>query len=275
MIASVVFLLLAVVQQPQRPTLLVDVQLVGVESRVMEAVLAQDSTLLLPTDELGALLGVSLPRAGPWTALTALRAAFPSLRVTVSLRALVVYVEDDLEVLAATRNVREKQRRIAQRAPPIYPTGPSFALSVDDRGASVGEASYSLRGRVFAQVRSGSLWYRPASVPPGTTSWALSVIPTSALFLAVSDGDHQLPQATGRLTVGPAWLSAMWTPEQYAVDGLVTVGRLSLFASSRNSYAVTLRAPVAVQIGRTGRTTTARVSVGPVFPSPFSPPTVP
>src|SRR6266550_2515493 len=264
-------LVLLVIQQPTRPNLLVDVQLVGVEQTVMEAVLSQDSTLSLPTQELSALLGIVLP-AVTWTPLTALRAQFPSLRVTVNLRGLAVYIEDELEVLTATRNVREKQRRQAQRAPVIIPSGPAFALSVDNRGASLVDASYSLQGRVFGQVRSGSLLPRPGSiVQHGATSWALSVIPTPALFLAYSDGDQQRPQATGRLALGPTWVSANWTTTQWSADGLLALGRLSVFVSTRNTYAITLRAPVAVQLGRTGKITTARVSVGPVFPSPFQP----
>jgi len=272
----VVALLVALmVQQPRSDTILLSVQLVGVRSAVMEASLDSDSSLSLPTTDLSALLGIELPRAR-WTPLDVLQAQYRSLRITVSLRALSVWIEDDFETLPATRAMRDQQRRQAERAPVIYPSGPSVALSVDDRGATLTEAGYSFQGRAFAQVRTGSLFPRPASlVQRGTTSWALSVIPTPALFLAYSDGDYQRPTVTARLSTGPTWLSASWTPEHYVVDGLLTVGRLSFFASSRNSYSITLRAPVAVQLGRTGRTTTARVSVGPVFPSPFSPPTIP
>jgi len=242
----------------------------------MEAVLAPDSTLSLPTGDLEALLGVKLPPAA-WTSIPALRAAFPSLRVTVNLRGLVVYVEDDFETLGATRAARDKQRRLAHRAPVVIPSGPAFSLAADDRGATLAEAGYSLGGRAFAQVRSTGLFPRPASIAQRDfTSWTVSAIPTPFLFIAYTDGDHQRPEATARLTAGPTWVSASWTPERYSVDGLLTFGRLSLFASSRNAFALTLNArPVGLQLGRAGKHTTAKLTYGPQLPTPFTPPMIP
>jgi len=267
------FLLIAL----QQPPLLVDVQLVGVSHSVMEATLGSDSTLSLPTADLSALLGIELPRTA-WTLLSTLQAQYRTLRITTSLRSLSVWIEDEAEVLPATRAVRDKQRRQSQRAPVIYPSGPSLALSADDRGATLTEAAYSFQGRVFATVRSGSVFPRPASLlQRSATSWALSAIPAPGLFVAYSGGDHgQRPQITARLSTGPTWLSASWTPEHYVVDGLLQLGRVALFASSRDAFALTINAhPVGLQLGRTGNHTTAKLTYGPILPSPFQPPQVP
>ncbi len=110
------------------------------------------------------------------------------------------------------------------------------------------------------------------------TSWSLSLAPHPALFVAYTGGDHAQPATvTGRLAVGPLWVSPYWQAGRpVQVDGLVALGPLTVFASSRQQYALTIRAvPVGVQIGRTGTSTTARISYGPIPPNPFAVPVVP
>jgi hypothetical protein len=266
------------VQQPAKAeTLLVSVELPGVTSRVMEVVLQPDSTLLLPTQELGTLLGVTLSPA-PWTSLDALRKQFPALRITLSLKALTLYIEDDLLTLDVTRAVRAKQQVRAQGAPVVAPSGASFAVAANDRGASYVDAGYSWRGRLVTQVRSGSFLPRPQGLPRSAataTSWAVSAILLPELFVSYVGGEQRPAQVAGRIVAGPAWVSASWNETQFSADGLLTFGRVALYGSSRKSFAVTLRGPVAVQLGHTGNVTTLRASVGPNLPSPFQPPQVP
>jgi len=265
-VAAVALLLSAsAAARGQSPNLLVSVELNG-QRRTVEAVLTADSALLLPAADVHALLGLD-PPAATWTTLPALRHAWPPVSFTWLPRELRVVVDDPTAVLPATRARRAALTRQARGAPPLAVTrgGPFAAVVADDAGRSLVDLGYSWRGRVAVTARRSSTF---------GTAWAVSLAPLPALFVTYTDGERSLPSATARVAVGPAWAFATWTPGRWSVDGLVSVGRVSLFASSRDAFVITFRGPVAVQLGRAGSVATGRVSVGPVPPSPFVVPVV-
>lgn len=231
---------------------------------MVEAVLTADSALLLPARDVHALLGLD-PPAAAWLPLAELTRRYPTVAFAWYPRALVIVVEDPLGVLPATRALRDRLARQARGAAPLVVTrgGPFLSLAADDSGRSLVDAGYSFRGRAALQVRR--------SATRGT-SWALSVAPGPHLFLSYGDGDRRQPAASGRLAVGPAWVSASWTPTSSSVDGLVALARgVSLFASTRDVYVLTVQQPAwALQVARSGPVAAARLSWGPVPASPFS-----
>jgi len=248
---------------------LVAVELLGVHARTIEARYAlPDSTLELPAGELRELFGVTVPV--PWVALPALEAAYPSVMFTWIPRELRLLVQDPREVLPASRDARAALLRRAQSANPFAYrafAGPFGAVTADDSGRSLLELGYSLRGRASV---TGS--YLPAA---HRGLWTAAVTPWSALSLSIS-GDARVQSATGRLAIGPTWAFATWSAGAVQLDGLVALGPVAIFASSRHSYLVTLtRAGVAVQAGRTPQQTTVRLSFGPQLASPFLVPVVP
>ncbi len=105
----------------QTPNLLVQVDLVGVGSTMVEAVLTPDSVLLLPARDVAALLGLD-PPPGEWTSIADLQHRFPPLAVIWAPRELRLVIRDDLAVLPATRRLTEQQRRQAQGAPSYFAT---------------------------------------------------------------------------------------------------------------------------------------------------------
>jgi len=245
-------------------TLLVALMLLGGRSVTVEAVLARDSTLLLPAGEVAALLGTGAPIA-PWVTVRDLSRAWPTVAFTWDARALVVYVSDPLAVLPASREARARGDAQARGATYIPRSGPFAAFTGDDRGRSAWEGGYSYKGRVAVTAR------RTVS----GASWGLSVAPSSALFLSYYDGDRMRPMASARIAAGPAWLSATWQNGAAALDALLALPHVAVFASSRETFAVTLTAaPVGVQVGRSGGRIAARVTYGPVPPSPFVVPQV-
>lgn len=171
-------------------------------------------------------------------------------------------------MLPASQALYERLTGQARDAPPVTVTrgGPFLALAADDGGHQLLEGGYSYRGRVAVHLRHATA---------RGSAWALSWVPSPVLFVSYVDGDQQIPQVAGRLAAGPAWVSAAWTPDRWSADGLLVLGPVALFASTRNSFALTVRGPVDVQVGRTGDVTTARLSIGPFHPSPFSVPVVP
>ncbi len=105
-------------------------------------------------------------------------------------------------------------------------------------------------------------------------SWAVSFAPSPVLFVSYSGGHSGRDAVSARIAKGPLWLQPVWsaTDHRLQADGLVQVGRVTVFASTRRSYVVTVRGPLDVQVARINGTTTGRVSLGPIPPSPFSPP---
>jgi hypothetical protein len=267
-VAAAVLLLSSVAAaRGQTPNLLVDVALVGTARHaVVEAILTADSTLLLPAAAVHALLGLPAP-ASTWTTPAAIARAFPTVTVEWRPRELRLLVDDPLGVLPASRAIVDARQRHARGAAYVARSGPFAAFAADDSGRSAIDAGYSWRGRIAVTGRHSST--RGAA-------WAVSLAPAPSLFVSYVGGDRSPPMATARVAAGPAWAFATWTPGRWSVDGLVTVGRVSLFASSRDAFAVTINAaPVGVQVGRQGSRTTARLTYGPLMPSPFSVPVVP
>lgn len=248
-------------------TLLVSVELVETSQRVLvEAVLADDSTLHLPAEPVGQLLGVTFPVL--WISVEQLQQQYPTLTVAWLPLEMRVVILDPLRVLPASREAQQRivaRTRLAFNVP--VRSGPFLSLTADDRGEHLTDIGYSFRGRASATLRQSST---------RGSAWALTLAPSPRLYLTVADGDQMQPTASARLAAGPAWAFATWTPQGFETDGLLQVGRVSLFASTREIFAVTINAaPVGVQVGRQGNTTTARLTYGPVMPSPFTVPTIP
>lgn len=253
----------------QQPNTLIEIEVVGVTHRTVEAVMTKDSVLLLPAGEVFQLLGLGSVPTAPWMTPQSLTKQFPSLVVTWLPRAMRVRIEDPLEVLPATRQLRDQRDRQARGAAPYLATrsGPFLAFTADDRGQNLVDVGYSYRGKVALQGQHSTT--RGAA-------WGLSVVPSPRVFLSYSAGDRQRPTATARVAAGPAWAFVAWSPDRWSADGLVTWGRVSLFASSREAFALTINAvPVGAQIGWSGGRTTARITYGPIGPSPFAVPQVP
>jgi len=161
---------------------------------------------------------------------------------------------------------RSLVERIGRGASPFagFQSGPFAAWTADTRGGSALDAGYTWKGRVTATARHTA----------SGTSWAANVSPWRALSLGVT-GDHAVTSAQGRVSVGPAWGFVTYAPGQVQLDGLVQLGPVAFYASSRDAFAITLRGPVALQVGRTGQVNSVRFSVGPFVPSPFVVPVVP
>jgi len=250
-------------------TLLVDLQLSGSpEHRVVEVILTRDSLLLLPAREVNEFLGLPQPTA-TWTTPAELRSRWPAISVTVLLRELRLVIDDPLAVLPISRQLRDQRERQGRGAAPLTVTrsGPFLALAADDNGRSLVDLGYSWRGRVAVTGRQSSTF---------GSSWGVSLAPSPKAFISYAGGQRQTPSASARVAAGPVWAFASWTPDHWSADGLVTWGRVSLFASSREAFALTINAvPVGAQIGWSGGRTTARNTYGPVMPSPFTVPVVP
>ena len=241
--------------------------LLGVGSTVVDGILTPDSTLLLPAREVAALLGTDVGTGG-WTSLTELRHRWPPITVTWIQRELRVLVDDPLAVLPRTRQLIEQQQRQARGTSSALAvrSGPFGAFTFDQLGHELVEGGYTWRGRVAVMARRSN---HRDGLEQGASTWGVSFAPLPAVFLSYLDGNRQPPIVSGRLAVGPMWLSTTWTPTHTHVDGLVRLGSVSLFASSRQAYAITVRGPISAQVGRVGGLTTGRVSFGPVPPSPF------
>jgi hypothetical protein len=245
---------------------LVVVRLVGVGEVTLEARLA-DSTLELPAAEMYALLGLGTP-PGPGVRLDALQRMYPVVNFVWTPREMLLTVEDPQAVLPASRAAIDRLGRQGRGAPGLTVTrsGPFAAFTADDRGRQMFDAGYSYKGRVAIQ----------ASRQRQGTTWGVSLAPLPAVYVSYTQGTQQAASVTSRLALGPAWLSTSWADGQrLTIDALLALGPLALFVSSRQRYAITIRGPVAVQVGRTGSTTTGRVSIGPVPPNPFSVPFIP
>ena len=262
--------LLLLVAALQQPNLIIEVRLDGTgQATTVEAELLSDSTLLLPSADLGAFLGTPSEPA-PWLALGTLRTRFPAVSWQWIPRALLLLVVDPNQVLPVSRALAASLERQARGAAPyaVITSGPFAALAADNVGKTLVDLGYSFRGRAAITVRRSSTL--------GTT-YTISLAPVPQLFATYAGGDGPSGTASARLAAGPAWLQASYVRGQaLMVDGLLQLGIVSLFgAPQRHAYMITLRGPIAVQWGRLGSTSVARVSVGPIPPSPFLVPQVP
>lgn len=263
-------MLLAVALAAQAPdTLLVSVELIGVGSATVEARLDADSTLELPSSAVRELLGVVLPLA--WVPVPTLARAYPAVTFSWIPQRLALIITDPRRVLPASAAAYAAAMRTAHRgASYVYrPTSGAFgSLTADDSGRTLLDLGWSWRGR-FAVAGD----YLPAA---RRGFWNAAWIPVSAVNLSAS-GDSRVRSMTLQATRGPAWALVTWQAKRVAVDGLVALGPVALFASpTRRTYLVTLNPGqgVAVQFSRTPGNNTARVSFGQSV-SPFFLPQVP
>jgi hypothetical protein len=248
-------------------TVLVEIFAVTTNERVTVEAIQQDSTLWLPSTALHDLLGIPPPPT-PWLTVKALQAAYPMTVVRWNPREGRVLIWDDLGIFPITRRFRETHRASAfGTAPiPLY-SGPYASFAADDREHHVTDVGYTWRSRLSVTGRYSSAL---------GSAWGVTLAPSSRLYLNYSDGTGQSPTASVRFMTGPAWALANWTPERWSLDALVRVGPVSVFGSTRETFALTINAaPVGVQAGWTGHRKTVRLTYGPIPPSPFMVPTVP
>jgi len=84
----------------------------------------------------------------------------------------------------------------------------------------------------------------------------------------------QITNASARVTRGPVWVATAWTPARWDIDALVTKGPVSVFASSRAVFVITIKGLGAdLQVGRRAGVSALHVSVGSFRSSPFVFPT--
>lgn len=256
-------LLLAVMPAAQDTTL-VEIVLVGTgRQTTVEAIVARDSTLYLPGRDVAAFLETPLPPV-LWITLTDLAAAYPPVGFTFRPRELRVVVDDPQHVLPASRSFYAGIERRAQGALPLASvrSGPFLAFAADDSARSLVDVGYTWRGRVALTARQSSVT---------GTAWALSLAPVPAFYLNVTH--RQSTHVSARLATGPVWIAPTYSDatRQVGADALVAVGGVTLFASTRDVWLVTIRGRAGdLQLGRSRGVTAARVSWGPLFPSPFS-----
>jgi hypothetical protein len=257
-------LALLLVGQPS-DTLIVEVVLASSNERVVvEAVRDVDSTLLLPAEPVGRLLGVAF--STPWVTVAALQAAWPTLRVAWSPRELRVVILDDLRVLPASRRADQQvmaRSRMALGLP--MRSAPFMSLSLDEQAALL-DAGYAWRGKVAVSGRVDNA---------GAAMWNATLAPTRHLFLSYADGFDIPASVSGRVAIGPLWLSAAYRAPDVPVDvaGLLRIGPAQLFASPDfGVLTITPDAHVSVQLAHTWETqrTAARISIGPAWASPFA-----
>ncbi len=246
--------------------LLVALAMAGARPVTVEAALGRDSLLLLPARDVAAFLGAPVPVDG-WTTLAALRREWPSVSFEFDARAAAVFIYDPLGVLPVSKAARAAaDRRTRGLMVPAFRSGPFMALAADDLGRAALDMGYTWRGRAAATFRR----------TPHGVEWGATVAPWPSLAASYASGQGGRQYATIRAAAGPAWVFAAWADGRASLDALVAFRRLSFFASSRDAYAVTINArPVGLQVGRSGKRTTAKLTYGPVPPSPFAVPQVP
>lgn len=231
------------------------------ESVRIEAVLTlPDSGVWLPTDGVHALLGVTF--ASPYVTARDIEAAYPTVTVRVALRLLQVIVSDPQRVLPGTRGFFARVGREGRGAPPLAVTrgGPFAAFAADDSGRSVVEVGYSWR--LFALAARQSSTRGP--------SWSVGVAPWPSLFVSASQYPSQAPQGSARLARGPVWVQTRYDG-QWSTDGLLSVGPLSLFASTQDQVILTYQSPLGgLQLARSHDVNAVRLSVGNTVVSPFA-----
>lgn len=233
------------------------------ESATVEAILAADSALFLPAADLARLLGVKLPPSA-FVSARDIERAYGGVVLVVDLRELTVFVHDPNHVLPATRAFFEGVSRVLRaQAPNVTAgvSGPLASLAGDDHGNTSFELGYALR---FAAVE----WRRSRL----GDAWAISIVPSPAVFVSYSGGERQPAAVTARVAKGPVWVQPTWTAEHgLRVDALVALGGVSLYASRNTLLLTTTKAaPVGLQLGRSGGVTAFRFSFGAAaMPSAF------
>jgi hypothetical protein len=247
---------------------LVLVNLVGVGERTVEARYAADSSLELSAGDVRDLLGVAA--STPYISVPDLARAYPAATFTWLPRRLALIVDDPRAVLPASQAAQAALQRSAQGVPGFAyrrVSGMYGAVAADDSGRSIASLGYAFRGLVTVEGD-----YLPAL---HRGQWQAALAPVPQVSLAVA-GDRAVASAALRVAAGPAFAFATWQAGVVALDVLVASHGVSLFASTRGALLMTInRAPLAVQVGRSGKSTTARFSFGPSPVSPFFLPYIP
>jgi hypothetical protein len=271
---TLIALAMALMSEPmfgQEPdTLLVEVRLESGESVIVIAHGQLDgSEIRLPAMPLFELFGLGEPPVAEVTPEDLERML--GVEVVWVPNQLVVVVRDPQGVLPATHRRLDEARARSQLTSAIEPeqrrTGPFVALTADDRGEYLSEVGYSL-GRVAGRVSRSSL---------SGVAWSLGASPMSRLWLSYRDGNRIDPSVNLRLALARSWFSFDYQKgqdDELALAGAVTLGRLVLYASTRDQAVVTWRGAVDLQVGHAGERSAVRVSYGPLDPSPLSIPGV-
>lgn len=250
---------------------LVLVRLVGAgEPAVIEARYAADSVLELPAAAVRDLLGVTATT--PYVSVPELERRYPDVTFEWRPRELELRITDPRGALPASQAaVLAAQRRAQSVSALAWRTisGAFGGVTADDSGRSAIDLGYTWRGRLAVQ---GS--YYPTA---RRGAWAASAAPIPTVNVSASGG-RGVESAAVRVSAGPAFAFASWdAPGRLGLDALATLGAVSVFASTRRTYVVTInRAGLSVQGAQGPTNKTLRLSFGPQsLLSPFSVPFIP
>jgi hypothetical protein len=243
---------------------LVQLTLVGVGDRTVEASLGPDSVLALPAADLHDLLGITWP--SPLVPLPALKAAFPPVSFTWYPDKLLLYIDDPGQVLPASRAAHAAILRQSRGAASFaqQTSGPFLAFAGDSRNNTRVDAGYNYRGRAFLSATHSDV---------KGTSWSLGAAPVPRVFVSTAGGQHQPLAVSGRVNTGPLWFAPTYSTTDHVLraDALIVAGPVAVFGSTRGVYVLTVRGRGGdLQVGRSAGVTAARLSFGPIPPSQFS-----
>jgi hypothetical protein len=254
-------------QDTTRTRVLVEVRLITTgESLIAEGEVRADSALLLPSEPIAKLLGVTFvsPIVTPWE----LEAAYPDVKVVFETANMRVLIYDKLNVLPASRRATAAviARAQDQGTLPVQ-SAPFVAVAVDDSARVMADVGYAWKGRIAVMGRIDRT--RASSV-------AVSLAPTSHVFVSANKGPDGPVSTTARVSLGPLWVSSSYAPHAPVdVAGVVRVKDITVYSSMQYAVATysgphSTNVQVAHAWTQQQRTTAVRVSVGPSWASPIS-----
>lgn len=181
---------------------------------------------------------------------------------------MLVTLNDPFAILPANRDRVDRLRAEAAGRGPEYVPGRYVGwfggATVDDRREALAELGYMVgraQGRVTHSTVSG-------------TSWAASANPVRPLWLTYAQHWSGPARVAARLAVPGGWVAADYGDRRLDLEGAARLGRIVIYGSTRDRFAVTWRGGVDVQVGHSGERSAVRVSFGPIDPSPISTPMV-
>lgn len=244
-------------------TLLVSVRFESVDSAIVVEAMEQDSTLWLPSADIGKLLGVTIP--SEWISTDGLRARY---RLTVDWipQQLLVVIRDPYEVLPASRG--RSQRIYIQQPTLAARTGFFGSFIGNDNAQSASQLGYSWKGRVVLSGQHSSLT---------GNSWNGYAAPFRGLWLSAS---HFNTSTNIGVNISRRWLwfSASHSSfnSTYAAAAVTLFrSRLVVFGNSLQQFVVTYHKPIDIQLGYNKGHLVGKVGFGPTPLSPFGLPFIP
>lgn len=248
----------------QQPVL--EVELSGLGTIIVEGRLTADGTLELPVLPLERLTGEGLG-ARDYVSLAELRQALgPRAQVMYDPRRARLVIDDPHVSLAATRALFERRRAAARARPGAYEErGPYAMITADEDGGRLFEGGWSFGRFALHAARSSDAgaW------------WGVSVRPFARTYLSYSDGDQRGERFGVRWAAGRTFLVASYRPASDDFRGHVatSVGPFAAFLEDDGTAAITFLGPVDVTVARTPDRYAMRLSYGRQH-SPFAVPRV-